>query len=98
MDDAFIDALERIDNNRRGQVVADLTAFTFLIDAGIATIDEICERLELVQSSFGERYQTDQAKHRTLLLTEWLRAHKKTDAPDAPRWNPEVIEGGKDQD
>lgn len=90
----LIDTMARVDNNRRGHVVADLAIFTILIDAGLLTIQQACERLELIQSSLGENYQTDEAKLRTQQLIEWLRAHEK---PGPRGWSPRVIQGGKDQ-
>ena len=90
----LLETIAKMDDNRRGQVVADLAIFTLLVDAKLATIEQVCERLELIQSSLGELYQTDEAKLRTRALTDWLRAHDK---PDEPRWTPVVIEGGKDQ-
>lgn len=95
----MMEAAERVDENRHGHVIAELAIMTILIDAKIVTIEEACERLELIQSVLPERYQSDQAKLRVRLLTEWLRGHVKPDAsPDPQGWTPQVIEGGKNDD
>lgn len=88
----LLDTISRVDDNRRGHVVAELATITLMIDAGIVTIPQVCERLELIQSGLGERYQTDETKRRIEFLTLWLREREPR---DGPRWTPEVIEGGK---
>ena len=85
---------ERIEDNRRAGVVADLAAITLLIDAGLP-IEAACERLELIQSVLPEAFQSEGVTARIGLLTQFLRGHAK---PDSPGWSPRVIEGGKDQD
>lgn len=86
------DITTRVDENRSGHVVAELAIITFLIDLKLVTIEQVCERLELIQSVLPERHQSDGAKLRTQFLTEWLRGHVR---PEGPRWTPQVIEGGK---
>lgn len=92
--DQMFDLVVRVDENRSGHIIAELAIITLLIDAKIATIPQVCERLELIQSVLPERHQTDGAKLRTRFLTEWLRGHMR---PKAQGWTPQVIEGGKDE-
>lgn len=93
--DQIIATGERVNNNRRGQVATDLAIITLLLDAGVVTLEQVCERLEQVRLALGESYRTEEAKKRTQPLIDWLQAN----APREPRkWTPEVIEGGKDQD
>lgn len=91
----LMEGAERTDENRHGHVIAELAIITILIDAKLVTIEQACERLELIQSVLPERYQTDEAKLRVRFLTEWLRGHVTRDTPG---WTPKVIEGGKDRD
>lgn len=93
--ETIADAVARADDNRRGQVIADLAIITLLIDAGITTIDQACERLELIQSSITDSYDTDKVKQRTQILTQWLRDREK---PERTGWIPTVINGGKEED
>ena len=86
------DIATRVDENQSGHVVAELAIITLLIDLKLVTIEQVCERLELIQSVLPERHQSDGTKLRTRLLTEWLRGHAR---PEGPRWTPQVIEGGK---
>lgn len=84
----------RVDANRQAHTVVELSLLSFLVDAKIATIDQICQRIELIHSGSPPQYQTDEVKLRLKFVTDWLRGHEKRPRPE---WTPEVIQGGLDQ-
>jgi hypothetical protein len=88
------DNAQRMEANRQASLLVDFALLSFLVDAKIATIDQICQRIGVIHGAMRERYQTDDVKQRLLLVTEWLRSHEKKPVAG---WKPEVIQGGLDQ-
>jgi hypothetical protein len=86
-----------ITNNadRRAHVVAELTAFSFLIENGHATHDQITQRLHLVQRSMPVNYQSADVTGRLTLLVDALAGAY---GPKKRGWTPTVIQGGLDHD
>ena len=93
--ETIFDVAGRIDDNRRGHFVAELALFTLLIDAGLVTIEQACNRLESIQAALDEQYHSDAITFRLLWLNQWLRGHKQ---PNQHDWAPAVIDGGRDWD
>jgi hypothetical protein len=78
--------------NRRAHVVAELTALSLLIDAGIATVDTIAERMEVVANVMSAEYRSADVAERTKHIVGVLRLQYEC-KPDQPRWQPVVIDG-----
>jgi hypothetical protein len=74
--------------------VVQTAALSFLIDAGIASIEGVIERIGVIHKNMPASFHNDDTKSQVAALAEWLRSHKK---PDGPTWTPKVIEGGKDR-
>lgn len=89
--DAFSNQVERNYANN----IMHLTALSLLLDKGIVTVEDIARRTEEVQSVLPERYQTEGVTKRTALVVDALR---NVYGQKLPRWTPEVIQGGLDQD
>jgi hypothetical protein len=89
----FLKLNETVDANRCGGSVADLTALSFLIDRGIATVDQVVQRFGEVQKTLSAQgCETEAVGQRIAWLTEVLR--QVYQRSDAHRWTPQVIEGG----
>jgi hypothetical protein len=88
------DNAQRVEANRQASLLVDFAMLSFLVDAKIATIDQICQRIGVIHGAMPDRYQTDDVKLRLQLVTDWLRSREKTPAAG---WKPEVIQGGLDQ-
>ncbi len=86
---------QRTEANRRGHVVSELTALSFLIDRNIATVEEVIQRIGEVPKTLAGAYLEQDVTERTNLLVEALRA---VYGPKPSGWRPVVIEGGKNQD
>jgi len=83
-----------IDANFRTSVAVDLATITLLVDARLVTIEQAAQRIEEIQRTLSERFQTPDIAERIAFLTRWLRAHDK---PQRSGWTPVVIQGGLDQ-
>jgi hypothetical protein len=84
-----------INANRRAGVIADLTALSLMIDHGLVTVEEVSERLQLIQRSLSDRFHGELETDRIAYLADVLRSvygEKK------PRWTPQVIEGRRHED
>ena len=94
---------KRINFNRRGHIIADLTALSFLIDKGFATVDQVAERLQEVQKTLPEPFRDGAVSERTKFLVDVLAAVYGSEKPAVASlartaWTPQVIEGGRDPD
>jgi hypothetical protein len=65
--------LERIEANRQGHVVAELTVLSFLIQHGIVTLEEVEKRFQEVCASLPQRYQDESVALRTGVSDECSR-------------------------
>jgi hypothetical protein len=97
--ETFINVLKsdllRIEANRKGHVVADLTALSLMLDKGIVSLDEVTQRLEAVRLAMGQAYQSEEVALRVNLLAGILRNKHGSKNRE---WKPEVIQGGLSQD
>jgi len=85
---------DRADANRRGHAVIELALLTLVIDAKLATIEQVVQRIQSIRESLPEPFQAEDVGQRVRWITEWLLSH--VDRPRG-RWTPQVIEGGLDQ-
>ena len=82
--------LVRLNNIRRGHVVTELTTLSLLIDQGIASPEEIAQRMSQVQKALHAEFRNETVDRHIMLLTDILRV---VYGPKKPRWTPEVIQG-----
>jgi hypothetical protein len=87
--------IERVEANRRGHIVAELTALSFLLDHQIATLPELEKRMQQVRHILPERYQDGDVTKRVEFLIDSLR---HVYGPKPHGWTPRVIEGGLSRD
>jgi hypothetical protein len=87
--------LVTINADRRAHIVAELTAFSFLIENGRATPEQITQRLRVVQQSMPLNYRSADVTGRLTLLEEAIAAAY---GPKKRGWTPTVIQGGLDHD
>ena len=86
--------VKNVEANRQGAVVVDFALLSFLVDAKIATIDQICQRISVIHGTMPASYQRDEVKLRLKLVTDWLRSHEDK---LHLQWKPEVVQGGLNQ-
>lgn len=89
--ESMYDLTARADDDRRASFVTGLAVITMLIDAGLVTIEEAAQRIEMVHRSLPDDQKTEGLRLRILHATEWLRAHLRQ--PNRA-WTPSVIDGG----
>ncbi len=83
--------MKRCNADRRAHFVAELTCMSFLIDRGLATHEQVAERLQAVQRSLPADYRDAPVTERLDFLRQVLES-----AYGQPNrgWTPVVIEGG----
>ena len=91
----YLSDLERIEANRQGHILAELTTLSFLIDHRIATLEEIEQRIAQVRFVLGARYREEAVSQRATFSTDVLH---NVYGPKQRGWTPQVIEGGLSQD
>src|SRR5262245_53859961 len=86
----MLDMGTRADASRRAHLVIDVVLMSFLVDAKIATPDQICRRIDTALELMPDEYRNPDVVQRLQLLKDWLRHHEKE--PTA-KWAP----GGLDR-
>jgi hypothetical protein len=74
-----------------GNIIAELTALSLLIDKGIATVEEVTQRLRRIQQVLPLHGQAEDAKTRIEFLISVLQ---HVYGPKPRGWTPVVIPGG----
>jgi hypothetical protein len=91
----FLNHIEVVNFNRMTSNIADLTALSFLVDRGIATPEDIVQRIQSVRSAMPDDYHSPHVGARVDFLVDILR---NVYGPKPRGWTPKVIEGGRTQD
>ena len=78
----------------RANFIFDLAAFSFLIEQGIVTPEQVNQRLALIQSTLPPAYRSDLVSQQLNSLADTLR---QAYAGKSRQWTPVVISGGLDQ-
>jgi hypothetical protein len=58
----------RVDDNRRGHFAVELALFTLIMDAGLVTVEQACERLAAIEAALSEPCHSEA----TTLRISWL--------------------------
>jgi len=84
----------RADASRRSHLVVEFVLMSFLVDAKIATIDQICQRVDVVLQGMPDQYQVPDVVQRMQLVKDWLRHYERK---PTERWTPEIVQGERDR-
>jgi len=74
--------------------VVEVVLMSFLVDAKIATTDQMCRRIDAVLQGMPDQYQVPEVVQRLELAKDWLRHHERK---PTERWTPEIIQGEVDR-
>jgi len=85
--------IQKTEANRQSSLIVELAVLSFLVDAGIATIEQVHERIGVFYTAMPDSLQVEPVSLRLGHLTACLTQLRKS----GPRkWTPVIIEGGLD--